>query len=224
MPLNLHLVRRNYPELYEPVASLAVSLGSILNINGTLICCFVMTPAICTMLGLPIGVAGLLLCLPVIYVVGFGVPGVPGELILFAGPILEALQVPAELHSLFLLAFLGLQIGLPDSFRTGANSTDNVSRLPARPQVPRRPGGPGGGPPAPRAERLRLGAMARRRHPPIAPGETATGTGPGFEMKSFVPGRMRLQHPFLARFAAVAKQVNGTCSRPRPSSTARSIR
>jgi Na+/H+-dicarboxylate symporter len=77
------------------------------------------------MLGIPVGVAGLLLCLPVLYVIGFGVPGVPGELILFAGPIMEALQVPAELHAVFLLAFLGLQIGLPDSFRTGANSTDN---------------------------------------------------------------------------------------------------
>lgn len=125
MPLNLHLVRRNFPQIHEPVASVTVGLGSILNINGTLISCFVLIPGLCMMLGLPVSVISLLVCLPAVFVIGFGVPGMPGELVLFAGPVMAALAVPAELRPLFLLAFLGFQIGLPDSFRTGANSTDN---------------------------------------------------------------------------------------------------
>jgi hypothetical protein len=37
---------------------------------------------------------------------------------------MSVLAIPAELQPAFLLTFLGLEIGLPDSFRTGANSTD----------------------------------------------------------------------------------------------------
>jgi hypothetical protein len=123
-PLNMHLLKALYPEIDPAVRRFAVGLGSIININGTLMCCFVMIPAVCMMLGLPISVLRLLLCLPVIYILGFGVPGIPGELVLFAGPIMSVLMVPEPLQAAFLLTFLGLQIGLPDSFRTGANSTD----------------------------------------------------------------------------------------------------
>jgi hypothetical protein len=49
----------------------------------------------------------------------------PGELVLFGSPLLSVLPVPAAAGPLFLLLFLSLQVGLPDSFRTGANSTDN---------------------------------------------------------------------------------------------------
>ncbi len=123
-PLSMHLVKKYYPDLDESVRRFAVGFGSIININGTLICCFVMIPAVCMMLGVDISLSGLLLCLPAIYIIGFGVPGIPGELLLFAGPIMGMLAIPAELQPAFLLTFLGLQIGLPDSFRTGANLTD----------------------------------------------------------------------------------------------------
>jgi Na+/H+-dicarboxylate symporter len=123
-PLNMHLLKELYPQIDPAVRRFAVGLGSVININGTLICCFVMVPAVCMMLGLPISVPHLLLCFPIIYILGFGVPGIPGELVLFAGPIMSVLTVPEPLQAAFLLTFLGLQIGLPDSFRTGANSTD----------------------------------------------------------------------------------------------------
>jgi Na+/serine symporter len=124
-PLNMHLLKKLYPQVDPDVRRFAVGIGSVININGTLTCCFVMIPAVCMMLGLDISLFGLLLCFPVIYVIGFGVPGIPGELVLFAGPIMGVLGVPEALQSAFLLTFLGLQIGLPDSFRTGANSTDD---------------------------------------------------------------------------------------------------
>src|SRR5215831_3458910 len=46
-PLNMHLLRELYPEIDPAVRRFAVGLGSVVNINGTLICCFVMIPAVC---------------------------------------------------------------------------------------------------------------------------------------------------------------------------------
>ena len=44
---------------------------------------------------------------------------------LFAGPLVVLLNVPEVLVPAFLALYVGLQIGLPDSFRTGNNSTDD---------------------------------------------------------------------------------------------------
>jgi Na+/H+-dicarboxylate symporter len=124
MPLNLYLMRRHYPQIQSVVRQFTVGAGSVLSTNGTLMCCFAMIPAVGAMTGVEVSVAKLLVCLPVIYILGFGVPGIPGELILFAGPIMSMLSVPQEQQQPFLLAFIGLQVGLPDSFRTGANATE----------------------------------------------------------------------------------------------------
>lgn len=123
-PVNLYLIRRLYPFTDAGVRQFAVAVGSAININGTVLCCFVLTPAVCAMIGQPLSVVSLLLCLPVIYLIGFGVPGIPGELLLFAGPIAAVLQIPAPLQPAFMALFLALQFGLPDSFRTSGNSTD----------------------------------------------------------------------------------------------------
>jgi hypothetical protein len=123
-PLNMHLIKKNFPQINDAVRQFTIGAGSVLNVNGTLICCFVMIPPVSMMLGLDVSVVSLLLCLPVIYIIGFGIPGIPGELVLFAGPIMGMLAVPQDLQPAFLMTFLGLQVGLPDSFRTGANSTD----------------------------------------------------------------------------------------------------
>ncbi|MDM8568074.1 hypothetical protein QUF50_00885, partial [Thiotrichales bacterium HSG1] len=55
---------------------------------------------------------------------GYGVPGIPGELVLFGGPMAICMGVSPELMPIFLGLYIGLQIGLPDSFRTASNSTD----------------------------------------------------------------------------------------------------
>ena len=56
--------------------------------------------------------------------ISYGVPGIPGELVLFAGPMATMLGIPEAMLPVFLAVYLGIQLGLPDSFRTGNNSTD----------------------------------------------------------------------------------------------------
>ena len=46
-------------------------------------------------------------------------------MVLFAGPMATMLNMPAEMLPVFLAVYLGIQLGLPDSFRTGSNSTDD---------------------------------------------------------------------------------------------------
>jgi hypothetical protein len=144
-PLNLYLMKRNYPRLRESMRHLGASLGSIWNVNGTMICCFVMVPLVLGVVGVPVSVGSLLLALPLIYLLGFGVPGIPGELVLFAGPIMTILAVPPAVEPVFLAAFVSLQFGLPDAFRSGINSTDNCpAALLVDRRLAERPAGPPG--------------------------------------------------------------------------------
>ncbi|MBN4050249.1 cation:dicarboxylase symporter family transporter [Desulfobulbus sp. AH-315-M07] len=123
-PVVLHLMRKHYPDLHAPVRRFCAGLGSFVNINGTLLCVFIMTPAVAHLTGVPVGWVDLLMAVPAVFVLGYGVPGIPGELVLFAGPMMAMVGVPVDAQATFLLVYLGLQIGLPDSFRTGGNSTD----------------------------------------------------------------------------------------------------
>jgi len=125
MPLNLNLVQRHYPQIPKAVRQFAVGGGSFLSINGTMICVFVLAGLMIQLLGIQASLLSFLFIVPIVFILGYGVPGIPGELILFGGPILAMLSLTPELGSIFLTLYVGLQIGLPDSFRTGANSTDN---------------------------------------------------------------------------------------------------
>lgn len=124
-PLNLHLVNKYYPHTSVEVRRFSVGGGSFLSINGTLICVFVLAGVVCGILGIKVSLLQFLLALPIVFVMGYGVPGIPGELILFGGPMAILLGVPPQLTPIFLTLYVGLQIGLPDSFRTACNSTDN---------------------------------------------------------------------------------------------------
>lgn len=124
-PLNLHLTRKYYPHVRPEVRRFAIGSGSFLGINGTMICVFILAGLTAGILGIEISCLQLLLSTIFLFVLGYGVPGIPGELVLFAGPLVELLGVPPEVAPTFVLLYVGLQIGLPDSFRTGANSTDN---------------------------------------------------------------------------------------------------
>lgn len=124
-PLNLHLIKRNYPEIRTEVRQFGVGVGSFININGTMICTFILAGLVAGILGIQISLIQLLLAIPLVFLLGYGVPGIPGELLLFAGPITALLAIEPEVIPIFLALYLGLQVGLPDSFRTGANSTDN---------------------------------------------------------------------------------------------------
>ena len=125
-PLNLHLTKVYFPQVKDEVRSFVVGMGSYLNINGTLICVFVLLGVVANIIGFRLSLLELLFCVPIVFLIGYGVPGIPGELILFAGPIAILLNLPQAIKPAYLALYCGLQLGLPDSFRSGNNSTDNV--------------------------------------------------------------------------------------------------
>ncbi len=124
-PLNLYILKKYAPYVRPTVRRLVAGAGSALCTNGTLICVFVLIGLVGGILGLRFSLLELLLCIPVAFLISFGIPGIPGELLLFAGPISLILSIPPAVLPLFLALYLGLQLGLPDSFRTGGNTTNN---------------------------------------------------------------------------------------------------
>jgi hypothetical protein len=128
-PANLHAMRRNFPWVDPAFRQFAAGLSTNININGTIICAFLMIAAVAQMTGVPISAASLFMCAPVIFLIGFGVPGMPGELLLFAGPIAAVLGVPPQQQDAFILLYVTLQLGLPDSFRSGANVIDSAPAI-----------------------------------------------------------------------------------------------
>ncbi|MCK5720259.1 MAG: cation:dicarboxylase symporter family transporter [Thiomargarita sp.] len=123
-PLNLYMVKKLCPTIPDEVRQFVVGTGSFLNINGTIINVFLMTGLVAAILDIDISMLQLLLSIPIVFLIGYGVPGIPGELVLFGGPIAICMGVSPELMPAFLGLYIGLQIGLPDSFRTASNSTD----------------------------------------------------------------------------------------------------
>lgn len=123
-PLNLNMVKKFCPTIPDEVRQFVIGTGSFLNINGTIVNVFIMTGLVAAILNIDISFIQLLLSIPIVFLIGYGVPGMPGELILFAGPMALSMGVSPELMPVYLSLYIGLQIGLPDSFRTGANSTD----------------------------------------------------------------------------------------------------
>ncbi len=124
-PLNLYLTKRFAPWVREMPRRLVIGMGSFLNINGTLMCVYVFVGLVAALMGLPLSLLELLALTPVIFLISYAVPGIPGELVLFAGPILMIMGLSPEASATFLALYVGLQLGLPDSVRTGNNSTDD---------------------------------------------------------------------------------------------------
>ncbi|MEO5357242.1 MAG: cation:dicarboxylase symporter family transporter [Nitrospirae bacterium YQR-1] len=125
MPLNLILVKKHFPEINKTIKDFTVSIGSYIGINGTTICVFVMAAAVAKLVGVELSFVELLISIPVVIIIGLGVPGIPGELLLFGAPLAAFYNLPDSVSTVFITIFVGLQLGLPDSFRTGVNSTDN---------------------------------------------------------------------------------------------------
>ena len=123
-PPNLYLAKRHAPWIPSPIRRFTVGVGSYLDINGTIINVFILGAIVLLILGLNVSVIELLLIIPVVFLISYGVPGIPGELVLFAGPMATMLSIPDASIPVFLAVYIGIQLGLPDSFRTGNNSTD----------------------------------------------------------------------------------------------------
>ncbi len=125
-PVSLHRAKVFAPWVSKELRRLAIGLGTSMNINGTIICVFVLGGMVAQAVGVEIGLFHLLVAMPLVYLISLAVPGIPGELVLFAGPLIAAFGMDPELASRFLALYVGLQLGLPDSFRTGTNSTDDM--------------------------------------------------------------------------------------------------
>lgn len=125
MPLNMSLIKRSYKEVKRTVRKLVIGLGAYMNINGTTMHVILLAGIVARLLGYEPSFIQLALGVPIIAIVGYGVPGIPGELVLFAVPVVKILNLPEPAIALFVALYLALQVGLPDSFRTGANVTDN---------------------------------------------------------------------------------------------------
>ncbi|MCG6552020.1 MAG: dicarboxylate/amino acid:cation symporter [Candidatus Magnetominusculus sp. LBB02] len=125
MPLNLVLVNKYFPEINKMIKDFIVSIGSYIGINGTTICVFVMAAFVAKLVGVELSFMELLISIPIVIIIGLGVPGIPGELLLFGAPLAAFYNLHGPVSIVFITIFVGLQLGLPDSFRTGVNSTDN---------------------------------------------------------------------------------------------------
>ncbi|MCV6638889.1 cation:dicarboxylase symporter family transporter [Candidatus Albibeggiatoa sp. nov. NOAA] len=123
-PLNLYMVKKFCPDIRDEVRQFVVGTGSFLNINGTIINVFLMTGLVAQIIGVEISVLQLLLSIPIVFLIAYGIPGIPGELVIFGGPMMLCMGIAPELAPIFISLYVGLQIGLPDSFRTASNSTD----------------------------------------------------------------------------------------------------
>jgi Na+/H+-dicarboxylate symporter len=125
MPLNMSLIKRSYPEVKRTVRKLIIGLGAYMNINGTTMHVILLAGIVACLVGYRPSLFQLAIGVPIIALIGYGVPGIPGELVLFAVPVVKILNLPEPIIALFMALYLALQVGLPDSFRTGANVTDN---------------------------------------------------------------------------------------------------
>ena len=124
-PLNLYLTKKHAPWVRNEIRRFIIGIGSYMNINGTIINVFILGAIVLLILELNVSVVELLFIVPVVFLISYGVPGIPGELVLFAGPMATMLNIPEAMLPVFLAVYLGIQLGLPDSFRTGNNSTDD---------------------------------------------------------------------------------------------------
>lgn len=126
VPLNLYLVKKYFPRVKKEIRQFVLGLGHMFTINGTLFSVFVLAAVVVEILGIQVSLLQFYLAIPVVFLIAYGVPGIPGELVLFGPAMALLLAVPEAAIGIFLTLYLGLQIGLPDSFRTGNNSTDDA--------------------------------------------------------------------------------------------------
>ena len=108
-PLNLYILSKHAPWVRPTVRRIVIGAGSVLCTNGTLISAIILLGVVGSILGFQFSLLELLLAIPVPFLISFGIPGIPGELLLFAGPFSMVLGIPPEALPLFLTLYLGLQ-------------------------------------------------------------------------------------------------------------------
>ena len=93
-PLNLYLTKKHAPWIRSDIRRFVIGVGSYMNISGTIINVFILGAIVLLILGLNLSVVELLFIVPVVFLISYGVPGIPGELVLFAGPMATMLNIP----------------------------------------------------------------------------------------------------------------------------------
>jgi Na+/H+-dicarboxylate symporter len=103
-----------------------IPLGATVNLDGTVMASFIITPMAAMLVGYrPTFVDLLLLVIP-IKLVTMGVPGIPGGIAVVVPPVVaDVLPIPSEARSAFLALWFAFSVGLSDQFRTGVNTTTN---------------------------------------------------------------------------------------------------
>ena len=112
-PLQLYLAKKHAPWIPDAIRRFAIGVGSYMDINGTIINVYILGAIVFLILGLNVSVVELLFIVPIVFLISYGVPGIPGELVLFAGPMATMLNVPEPMMPVFLAVYLGIQLGLP---------------------------------------------------------------------------------------------------------------
>ena len=102
-------------------------MGSYLNINGTLIAVFVFAGAVAKISGVELSLLRLLFAVPLVFLLGYSVPGLPSELLQFASPLATFLGPGKPALSVFLPLYIVLQVGLADSFSEDAGLREYVA-------------------------------------------------------------------------------------------------
>ncbi len=127
MPLNVSLINRHYKQVHNSVKKLVIGMGSYLNVNGTTMDVLMLLAMTASITGIDISVVDLLLAIPIVVFIGYAVPGIAGEEVFFVGPLMALLSIHPDVGAgkAFLAIYVAIQLGLPDSFRTAANVTDN---------------------------------------------------------------------------------------------------
>ena len=80
-PLNLYLTKKHAPWIRTEIRRFVIGVGSYMNINGTIINVFILGAIVLLVLGLNVSVVELLFIIPVVFLISYGVPGIPGELV-----------------------------------------------------------------------------------------------------------------------------------------------
>lgn len=124
IPVNLE--RTEALGVRKEVRDFVIPLGATVNLDGTVMASFIITPMAAMLVGYrPTFVDLLLLVIP-IKLVTMGVPGIPGGIAVVVPPVVaDVLPIPSEARSAFLALWFAFSVGLSDQFRTGVNTTTN---------------------------------------------------------------------------------------------------
>lgn len=124
IPLNLDATKRL--GIRKEVREFIVPLGATVNLDGTMMVCFVLTVVAGILTGYKPSIIDLAILLIPLTVVTIGTPGIPSGIAIIAPPVIaNFLPIPVATVISFQAIWFAFSVGLSDMFRTGVNTCDN---------------------------------------------------------------------------------------------------